>query len=305
MIKEQYQSGHTLNQHKYHAIFRRSDVHPIMHDIYPLGLEYYHELNPAFTFNVSRPEYFEFCKTMTIKDGAATLAAFLANQFYNIPRFKTHFIIHQSLSHLVPHNLKDHFSCWSLRQPGQLEIRKAKRVILAGIGTDQTLGSIEEIENKLKILQGLSLETEIEIYLPVRKNPLDTWKENYISYKFIEILKKILPEHKLNYLETQTLLERPSFRHTYMVDLLPNTFTIADSFLNYLVASRGGTVSSFSTAEAPQKIFELDLSLHHRLEITPLPEVNSLFAELLFYKKQSGSSDLMFDQGFLNIVRKG
>ena len=81
-IKDQYQSGEALIQSKNYSLSKRESWPSFFHDLYPVGQEYYFELNPYFTFNIYRPELFSYAKTFFVRDGQATFADFIL-KYYN------------------------------------------------------------------------------------------------------------------------------------------------------------------------------------------------------------------------------
>ena len=192
-IKAQYESGNALIQSKNYSLSRREAWPAFFHDLYPIGQEYYFELNPYFTFNVYRNDLFSFAKTFFVRDGRATFASFLLKHYNFIPKAKTHFIIHPSLAPLVPLNYQQYFSCWHMVQPKKTLLKNAKRVLIFGILAEQYVDSVESVEKKLSPLKSLDQEIEVDVYLPQRKDPFDLVQmESDLQFRLIEKIKEVL-----------------------------------------------------------------------------------------------------------------
>ena len=144
----------------------------------------------------------------------------------------------------------------------------------------------------------------MELFLPIKRNPFELiWKESYIGYEIVEMIKTILPNKKLKFLTHRDLLEGSSWQDTYCIDLLTNKLILTDSFLNHFIAARGGTISTFGGNEIKDHFFEIDLNFNYKIQFAPLPEAESIFAEMMFYKKQAGSRDYVSDPVFHDLLR--
>jgi hypothetical protein len=302
-IKEQYSKAKTLSKSNYYQQLH----HPagqIFSELYPLAVDYFHELNPAFLFKISRFELINKYPAITVRDGAVSFGDFIIKNFQSIPKIKTHFIIHPDLARLVPNNLRSSFSCWNIVQKNKISIKNAKRILLIGLMNVQSLPDLSEIKIQFDELKKVPSSTEIDIFLPIRSNAYGLpWKESYMGYELIEALREVLPQNKLNYLTNPELMDMTSWSGTYCLDLMSN-LAIADSYMNHHMASRGASISSFKKTEDSQSIFELDMSLNHKIQILPLPEVDSLFPEMIFYKKQASTQAYYSDPRFHALLRQ-
>jgi hypothetical protein len=250
----------------------------IFSELYPQCLEYFHELNPGFLFKISKAEYLAQFRDMTVRDGALGFGSFILKSFQLLPNIKTHFFIDQHLTPLVPNNLKQQFSCWQIVQKKKIEISKAKRIVITGLMNEQSLPPVEDIKKLLETLTAVTPSAEVEVFLPLRNNPFGLlWKESFIAYQVIEMVKSVLPNHKLTFLGHSDLLEHPSLQNAYCMDLMTSRMTISDNYLNHYMAFRGGTISTFSEAERQDHVFEIDLSFNHKVQFFPLPKCDSLF----------------------------
>lgn len=303
-IKEQFIKAKTLSKsHFYQQLHQPAGQ--IFSELYPLALDYYHELNPAFLFKINKFELLKQFPAVTVRDGAVSFGDFILKNFQAILKAKTHFIIHPNLARLVPSNLSSFFSCWSIIQKNKTPIQNAKRILVIGLMNSQVLPELNAIKKLLIQLKKVPKTTEIEFYLPLRSNPFGlAWKESYLGYELIEALRGILPENKFTYLTNPELMERSSWAGTYCLDLMNNNLFISDSYMNHHMASRGATISAFLNVEEQKSIFEFDLSLNHKIQFSPLPEVESLFPEMIFYKKQSPTQQYHSDPRFHALLRE-
>jgi hypothetical protein len=122
------------------------------------------------------------------------------------------------------------------------------------------------------------------------------WKESYAGYEVVEAIKNEIPDKKINFLSYRDLLEVPSWQDTYCIDLTTNHLVITDSFVNHYLAARGATIEAFSGNK--DLVFEIDLSFNHKIQFSPLPQIESIFPEMVFYKKAAATKDYAFDPVF-------
>lgn len=307
IIKEQFDSGKALSQSKYYDVVKRDLFPKFIWDLYPLVQDYYHELNPFFLFNMYRPDFFRFAKTITVRDGYLTFASFILSHFNNLAKLEAgQFLIHPELAKLVPNNVNSQFSCWQIVQKKQIELSQAKKVIVFGFVCDQYLGSIDELKLKLKELEVVSPDASIELYLPIRRNVFDLHhKESVLIHMLMDAIKDLFPNRKFKILTSENFFEITNFKNTFVFDLAIDNMMVSDNYLHYYVQSRGASVNNNSLTKAPEdSVFSLDLSLHHELHVTPLPKVKNVFTDLLFYKKENpGIKDLNFDPLLQSMLR--
>lgn len=304
IINSQLKNPKTLVKSFFYQSYNSAEAHQITSDLYPLCNNYYHELNPAFLFQLNRPEFLEYSPLITVRDGSASFATFILRNFQLLPKIKTHFAIHEDLAPLVPANLKDQFSCWRISKKNQ-EISKAKKVLIFGILSQQALPSPEVLVKKLSALKDMSPTCEIEVHLPFRKAPLgNQWKESQAAYEIISMIKDMLPGRKLNFIMMRDIMERHQWRDIYCLNVISDKLLLTDSFLDHFISQRGGSVSTWSQHNQKNTVFDLDLSLNHKIEYFPLPEVPSLFADLIFYKKKTAGKDYMTDPVLHDLLRE-
>lgn len=303
-IKEQFCKAKTLSKSTYYR-YHASQSGKFAGELYPFSVDYFHELNPAFLFKINQIDLLKKYPAVTVRDGEISFGEFILKNHQAISRIKTKFLIHPDLAQIVPDSLKDSFAAWNIVHSRSLQIKEAKRILILGIMNEQTLPPIAEIKKELDKLKVISPKVEIDIFLPIRSHPFGLpWKESFIGYRTIEMLKEILPHNKFNYLGHSELMEKTSCYGTYCLDLMTKKNVIADSYLNHLLSSRGATISSFETADVKNNIFEIDLSLGHKIQFSPLPNVDSIFPEMIFYKKQASTLDYAADPNFHSLFRK-
>lgn len=308
IIQKQYKTARTLTQSKYYNAVRR-DLWPKYHwDFYPLAQEYYHELNPYFLYNFYRPDYIFFSDVITVRDGYLSFANFLMNNFTAFDKLEAGpMFVHPDLAPLIPSSLADKFATWQIVQEKKISLEEAKKVFIFGLISDEYLGSLDILENRLQDLKRIHKDASVEVYLPQRKNIFELQgKDSVLAHEAISIIKDLLPGRKLKFLTGEHFFEITNFKNAYLFDLAYDRFLVSDNYLHYYVQSRGATVNNGSLDQAPKdSIFNLDLSVHHQLHITPLPKTKNVFTELVFYKKANPSiKDFLFDPGFQTMLRE-
>lgn len=302
-INAQIKRNEVYSKLNFYHFQRPAEATQLTGDFFPIMMDYYHELNPAFIYNLA-PENIDMMPAMTVRDGAIVLGAYVLKHFQQIPSLQTHFYISKSLAHLIPGNLKSHFSCWHIQQKKKIRPQEAKSIFIHGVISDLSV-DLNEVKNKLMILTETHPDCKIELFLPIRRSLFNqSWMDSNLSHELIELIKSFFPQKKLQFLNLREILDRTSWRNIYTIDLLEDSLVISDNFLNHFIAARGGCVSSFSETPDENMFFELDLSLHHKIQFSPLPEVKNIFAELIFYKKQMQAKDPITDPNFHLLIKK-
>ncbi len=306
ILNQQFKTGATFVE--YHGSIHR-DKWPKFHwDLYPLAQEYYHELNPFFLYNLVQPELFKLVDVITVRDGLGTFANFMLENLTLFPKLgPKSFLIHPDLSPFVPPSVAKYFATWQIVQKKQIELSKAKKVIIFGFASDEYLGNFDHFSARIKELATISDDAKVEIYCPIRKDIFGSNKrESMAINQLMDQLKDVMVGRKLSFLRSDHFFEITDFKNTYLFDLKLDNFIVADNYIHYYVQSRGASVNNNSLTSAPKNsIFNLDLSIHHELHVTPLPKVNNLFTEIFFYKKQNpGIKELLLDMKFQSIIRE-
>jgi hypothetical protein len=303
-IKKQYDHRKAMVQGKYYGLFRAVQQ-PMVHDLYPYATDYYHELNPYFLFNIYRPDLMDFTYGITVRDGLVPFCLSMLTPFQTLSKLENFFIIHPKLAPFIPPSLEHRFCCWSITQRNQISISRAKTVLITGMMNDQSIGSKEEMQRRLSILKNLSPKTQIEIYCPTRKDPTESyWRDHNVGYEAVETIKTLAPKNKLRYLTAQELNDKSSFENTYLVDLLASDMVVLDKGIHHTVARKGGTVGEWTSKPPKDAFFELDVGFNHKIHVSPLPKTESVFSELIFYKKLNPNNDLMLDKEFHKLINQ-
>jgi hypothetical protein len=307
LVNKQYRTGRTLIQNKYSSLIRKDLWPKFFWDLYPLGQDYFHELNPYFLFNFTSIALLKFSDLFTVRDGYVGLANFLLTNLTHIQKNKTSFLIPPHFAPLLPPNSLDRFAAWSICHPDKIEITEAKRVIIFAFLAEQYIGPIEQLKERFQVLSQIPQNTKIEIWAPVRRDPLQLQhKESIIVHQVVDIIREVLPNREIEWIDGEDFFENSNFRETYVFDAAFDQLLVGDNYLHYFVLSKGGSVNLVPKAAPSDSFFDLDLSIHHKLHVHPLPKVQSnLFMDLLYYKKQAAGRDLMFDTVFHGILREG
>ena len=306
-IKEQFKHGKCLTQSKYYYYVDRGLWPKFYWDLLPLAQEYYHELNPYFLFNYYRPELFKFSKCVTVRDGYLTFSSFMLDNFKEFLKLTTGpLIIHPDLAPIVPPTLSQHFASWQYVQRNQIRIEDAKRIIVFGVANKEYLGDLENLSLRLEELVKVHPEASIEVFLPMRKEIFGiNERESLLIYQTVDHIKNALPNRKLKFLTSEQFFEISDFKHTFVFDLAVDRMLVSDNYVHYFVQSRGGTVNNGTLGKAPKEsMFHFDVSIHHELHLSALPRVESIFSELLFFKKLNpGKKEFHFHPTFQKNLR--
>lgn len=288
IIKQQYSSGKSLVLGKYSHLHLREHWPKYYYDMFPMVQDYYHELNPYFTFNIMNINVCNFTDTLFVRDGMLTFANFILRNYTEILKMKTHFIIHPDLAPIVPPNLCSKFSCWKIIQPKKIKLEKSKKIMISGIPTRHYIEGRNNLIQKLSCLKELKADQPIEIFLPMRQNIFEpNMRENTFIYDTLTTIQELTAAKKIKFITEKEFGERTSFNDTTLIDLTVDNFMVADNYIHYIVATKGGSVSALDTKAPADSYFKIDLSLSHEVHFMPLPKVNSIFVDLLLaFKSQ-------------------
>jgi hypothetical protein len=311
-IKAQFEKPRTLSQSKYYTFVRRDHWPKFYWDLFPLAQEYYHELNPYFLFNLYHPDLFKFSKVITVRDGYLNFATFLINNA-NTLRNKAlgPLLIHPDLAPIVPPFLSDLFATWQIVQKKQTSLMNAKKVIIFGLVSNEYLGDLakdeflEKLKLKLELLKEVPVETKIQLFLPLKKEIFKLQQvEQFNVYLLMGIIKDILPGRTFEFVNGR-LLEESNFKDYYFFDLMIDKLLVSDNYMHFFMQSRGATVNNNSLLAPPEdSIFSFDLSLYQEFHVSPLPNTESIFSDLYFYKKTVNmNKDLNFDPNFQILLK--
>lgn len=308
IIKKQFDLAETLTKSGYGGLVNRGLWPKYFWDFYPQGESYFHELNPYFLFNFYKPEMYKFSRCITARDGYLTFAVYLLTNLKDFEKLKTGPIfIHPDLVPIVPPQLRQHFACWRIVQKNQVSLKDAKKILIYGLLSNENLGAPDDYLKKISELKGVHPDASVELFIPMKKDIFGANnRETMIFYNALSAIKDAIPHHKLRFLRNQDFLELTNLKNTYFFDLAHDNLIVSDNYVHYFAQTRGATVNNGSLLEAPDdSIFSLDLSIHHELHITPLPEVESIFSELFFYKRSNPTAkDLTFDVIFQSKLRE-
>lgn len=297
ILKDQFDSGKVLSKSKHFSVVKHDKIPAYFKDIYPLGQDYYHEMNPYFISKLYHPDLFRFADVFTVRDGYVQLANFILNNYLSIPKFGTKlFLIHPDLAKIVPPALAPYFGTWTLSQKEKLNIKTVKKVMVFGMISTHYLGNVLAMGERLKVLKDIPKETTIELYLPQRRNIFEaTPGENIDTHLLVSQIKDLLPGRELHFLTTDQFFAKTDFKGTYFLDLAEDKFLVSDNYLHYYCLSKGATVSSIPTKKPSDSVFDIDLSFYHSIHFAPLPKVESIFTDLLFYAKTAPNKDFITD----------
>jgi hypothetical protein len=272
--------------------------------LYPLAQEYYHDLNPCFSFNLNSLPFFRKFPIVTFRDGAFSFASFMTQNYSQFNASEQIILIHKEIEHFVPSHLKSNFLSYQMTQSNRLKIQDAKRIVIIGILSDQVLEDENQIKEKLKILEHVSEEATIHLYLQSRKSP---FQQFYLESTLIEPFKWDLFKRFKNqpvFLNSPSLLNLSCLGDAYVINLQSNRFMIADSYTDYLLASKGATIGEWNTTNEEEENRLLHpISLYHNIEISPIQK-ESVFPELMLKKKILNRNNLILDDHFWALTKQ-
>jgi hypothetical protein len=303
ILKQQYRSGNALTQTKHFPAYNRNNFAKWHQEIHPLNGEYYHEFNPFYVGNVYTPDMYSVARTMTARDGYVSFADWLLKNVSRLPKLNTLFIIHPDLAPLIPNNQREHFLSWKLSHPKKIALSEAGRVIIFGVLCEDYVGPQDELIERLAPLEKVSSDAHIQVFLPLRRNPFSLEiKEYTMGLSVMSLIKDMFPGRKIDILDHQSFQSITDLSSSFIFDLRKDLKVSADSYIHHQVINRAGSVNLVSHEVPADSIFRLALGLNHDLHICTLPEVESKFLDLLFYRKQMPGVDLLADLGFQDIV---
>lgn len=306
LINAQFENGRSLSQNRYHDFSNRGRWPNFHWELYPLAEEYYHELNPFFLYNLYSKSFYNVVSFFTVRDGYVTFADYILKNFQRIPKLGAYYLIHKDLAPIVPPNLRQYFSCWELCQPKKIKLNEAKTVVIFGLICDQYLGNYKLLEERLQVLKDIHPDASIELFLSQRKEPFDReGKEVVTHFELVAMIKDILPGRKIHFLKTQEFLAKTHFTDLYFFDMGGDNFLVADKYIHYYVASRGGTVNQLQQEAPKNSVFEIAVSFHHNMHVVPFPEnVESIFIDMLFNSKNFPTTDNVLDYHLQRFLKK-
>ena len=297
-LKKHIAIGKTLSQPN-SELFRWKYPPPLYYsEGSPFFNDYYHELNPYFTFLCTEKKLFSYSDFFCVRDGLASFASFILNNHHIIPSFGTHFIIHPDLVKIIPVSLRPYFSTWKMHQHSGVKIQNAEKILLVGMFCEQYLKDSASLELKLSKLTTINPHAQIEVFLPIKRNPFESeWRESSCYFWGVSLIKDWAGKREIKFLSSNELARRSSFQSTYVVDLAPDHFVISDNSFHHKVIGLGGTVDHFiSCKKTSDVIVEINLSISHSMGVYPLPAVDSIFNDLLVDQKRSDGQNPLFNE---------
>ena len=305
IIKNQYGSGKALIQSESYLKLK-SPLHVSMPtDLFPLTQNYYHRLNPCFLSGLQSLETLKYQRLLTVRDGAIHLASFLLQHGPKLKDTQNYFLIEKSLAPIVPDYLRSSFAVWSLSKQMASSLNEIKKVIIYGSMIPQYTGPMAGVIEKLEILATLPKEVEVEVFVSMNKNPFEEQERGAMMLQeLISHIKDFAGSRQLSFVTSEDFMERTSFKGCFLLDLMHDKMVIADSYLQYYVASKGGVVSALPIKNSGPFVFEMDLSFYHQMHVSPLPDGESIYPELLYCKKQSPGKTALTDSILHEILRQ-
>lgn len=293
-IKSQIDSPNYLIAGSNYLGLKRELWPKINGDLYPLSTDYYHDLNPFFGHNVVNFDFFSTYPVVTLRDGGFTTALFYNINFLKLTKNDQVLLVHKDCEHFVPPQLHSRTLSYKMVQKRRISLKEAKQVILIGVLSDQMIEEKEIIFEKIKLLRDLSPQVKIKIYLQQRKNPYDSvYGEFNNSNSFLFELYhslKIKPE----FMTTSQIFTSGMMKDSYVINLQSDRYLIADSFTDYVLASKGATIHEWDSPSVKETALNHPVSLFHHMEIDFIQR-ESVFNDLVFIRKRSMASDNFYD----------
>lgn len=291
-----------LNANTNYLGLKRDSWPKLSSDLYPLAGDYYHDLNPFFSFNVLNFDFFSSFPVVTLRDGFYSTTVFYTLQFAKLLKNKQTLLVHQNNEPIIPDQLKDKTFSYKMVQPKRIKISEAKQVILIGVVSDQTLENYDQILAKLEILKEISPQTKVKIYFQTRKNPFEqNYTEHISTTPFMYHLFKKL-KNDPQFMTTSDLVQLGLLKETYVINLVKDSFFIADSYIDYLLSSKGATIHEWEAPSTNAPLLSHPISLFHHIEINKIKSP-TLFNDLIFIKKRSAAAETLYDPFFFTQVK--
>ena len=303
-IKSQIKSRMVLVKHPTYNPYRTPFLDSYRADIYPVCLDYYHELNPFMAMDLDNIGYLNDCKVTTLRDGVVSFADFLLKNINKLQDLDTHFLVHPDLARIIPEHLKEKFSCWHHGHTKKMVAQESEKFFIFALAGEELVLDLDKTKLKLLEIKEWMNKKEIILFISNRKNPFQLlWNESVLLHEIIDLIKSIFPENKISYVTIKDVLNMNSWHKIYCLDLFNNTLIHSDNYLNHFIAARGGMINDFNSSPMDDIIFKMPLSLYHEIRLTPLPKFKSIFPEVLFYKKKHPQSELLTDPVFYQLLK--
>jgi hypothetical protein len=304
-IKAQINSRQVLIKSPTYNPYRTNLQSQFRSDLYPIPLNYFHELNPFTTIDLDTIEHLNYCHIITLRDGAISFSDFLLNNINRIQQLETHFLIRPELAPLIPEQFKSKFSSWRISQAKRIRPEEADNIFLFVLVGEDLISNIHNLKNQFLNLKDKIKSKNLILFQSQRKSPFENeWKDSTLFHELLDMIKTIFHDNKINYVKIKDVMATNSWHKIYCIDLFENHLLHSDNYLNHFIAARGGTIERFLLNNQDDIIFKLQLSLYHEMTIHPLPNIKTHFPEILFYKKKFPKSDLLWDKAFHHLIKK-
>lgn len=302
-IKKHLQSPNYLTAGHNYLGLKRELWPKISGDLYPLTSDYYHDLNPFFSFNAVNFDFFKSYPVVTLRDGGFTLGIFYTHHFLRLGKSDQVLLVHKDSEHFVPEQLYEKTLTYNMVQPKKISIEEAKEIYLVGILSDQMLSDLKALEEKVSILEKANPKAKIKIYLQIRKNPFEqVFSESFHAHPFLFDLYKRL-KSKPQFITTPQIFSAGMLKDTYVINLSTDRYVLSDSFTDYTLAAKGATIHEWSTPSQDEPLMKIPVSLFHHMEINKVSGP-SVFNDLVFIRKRATSADPFSDPYLFAKIRE-
>ncbi|GEM_PF-7015442 len=301
-INEQLKNPSYLNSNSNYLGLTREKWPRIGSDLYPLTADYFHSLNPFYSYNAVNFDFFASFPVVTLRDGAFSLGTFFCQSLSKLMNSEQTILVHEDCEQFVPDQLKSRTLSYKMTQPRRIEIHEAKTILMVGVISDQVLEDIQIIKEKIDLLSRMGPKAKLKIYLQTRKNPFELLyaEPQHTNSFFYEMIKDL--KVKPDFITSEQLAGMGFLKETYVINLTSDNFINADSFTDFILASKGATIHEWSEPSAESPLLTVPISLFHRMDICEIKK-KSIFNELVFLRKRFPSTTPLFDPYFYAQVK--
>ena len=278
------------------------DVYVLKEEVFgnavPLTDDYYHPLNPCFLFELSGPGLIQHSSVITVRDGFITFMDFLLKNHQKIPLWGITFIIPISYEKLIPSHLKSFFLGYDFSQENKSK-STTEKLIYAHLSEEYLGEDIKASLEKINVQQG----EKVRLFLSYERNLMKPFFESTFSQNFIFQLSQKLKGCHVEFISDLTFVNETDYSNVEFIDLAKDEYLVSDSFVKFVLASRG-CETVFKTQDSKiEPIFKIMMSQFHTMNLYEIESTGQVFSEFLLYKKQNPHKEFLSDDKAKNLLR--
>lgn len=265
-IVENWFHAHFTAQRAARFIVRPSEVANLFNLIWPVALDYYSPISPAFFCDCVNPNYMNSQPVWLIRDGLVPLLWFFRT--YPEPgHFKSRLLVQADLAPFVPTAWRKLTGTYRLGTHPKLKTKKPETILIAGLMMETfcSVRAARKILDDYVARRKPGPKTKVVAFLPFRNDSLSSERRHEFHGEFMqEVMKRFGTDIKfINYVQFDGM---DSFEGYEALDL-NERLVCSDSYLMHSAMSRG---AHFFEAGKPAKNEQfVELSRYHGFFVKP------------------------------------